>query len=180
MDHGLWELDRRAIQLQKSPPPQVVSKISGRHAVEPFHPFLQPTVVRVDVLDMEDALDHAFSMGGMDRPVGDPRFLGQREVLGKTVVAEDGLLVQNGDQGLFERLCRNVRKHDLRGDGAPVPCHQDRNPLPGRGALISGRGSPLPGGTVQMSLPFPGPADERLVRLHDPPKARRFLLRGTG
>ncbi len=48
-----------------------------------FHPALEPAVIGVDVLNMEDAFDHPFPVGGIDRSVGDFRFPGHREVLGK-------------------------------------------------------------------------------------------------
>lgn len=48
------------VHLQESPPSQIVSEISGGHAVEPFHPFLQSAVGGVDVLDVEDVLEHPF------------------------------------------------------------------------------------------------------------------------
>ncbi len=161
------------LHLQEPSPSQIVREIFGGHTVKPFQPFFQSAVVGVDVLDVEDALDYPFSMGRIDRPVGDPRFLGQGEVLGKTVVAENGVLVQDGKQCVFESLTSVVMELRSRATRTGT---QWLGSIPVLGALVPR----FRAGRFRCRSPF---RERRMNVSSDstiPPKEGRFLLRGTG
>ena len=50
---------------EHSAPAEVVVEISGGDAVEPAHPLLEPTIVGIDVLDIENTLSDPFAGGRM-------------------------------------------------------------------------------------------------------------------
>ena len=56
--------------LDHATPTQVVVQVFGGHPVEPSHPFLQPRMVGVRVLDVVDARQHPDSLAEIHRPVG--------------------------------------------------------------------------------------------------------------
>ncbi len=94
-------------------------------------------------------------------------------------MAENGLLVQHRNQGIFENLCRDFREYD-----SVVTALRSRTTRTGTQWLgsvpVLGPGYPFPGRTLHVPLPFSGTTDECFIRLHDPAKEGRFLLRGTG
>ena len=52
---GTQEIGGRNVpvaSLDKASPAQVVAQVTSDHTMESAHPFLQPTVVGIDVLDM--------------------------------------------------------------------------------------------------------------------------------
>ncbi len=58
-NHGCGET------LKETSPSQMIRQIPGCNAMKAFHPALEPTVVGVDVLNVENAFDHTFPIGRM-------------------------------------------------------------------------------------------------------------------
>ncbi len=47
------------VTLKEPSPTRIAVQVPGRHSVEPLHPSLQPAVVGIDVVDMENPLLHS-------------------------------------------------------------------------------------------------------------------------
>ena len=56
--------------LDHAMPDQVVVQVLGGHSVEPSHPFLQPRMVGIRILDVVGACQYSDSEASIHRPVG--------------------------------------------------------------------------------------------------------------
>ena len=77
---GTEEIGRRDfpfMPLNQSSPAEIVAQIMGGYAVETAHPFLEPAIVGIDILDMIDTRDDTLTSGQIDRAVGNPHFFWQ-------------------------------------------------------------------------------------------------------
>jgi len=59
--------DSGFVAFQHAPPAQIVLQVFGGHTVKATHPAFEPTVVGVDVLDVEDAVDDAWAVLDIER-----------------------------------------------------------------------------------------------------------------
>ena len=60
--------------LKEAAPAEIVLQVLSGDAVEASHPSLQAAVVGIDVLDVEDAVQHPRSLLHVNRAVGDASF----------------------------------------------------------------------------------------------------------
>ncbi len=65
MDDSLRETHGSGGSLKEPSPSQIIRQKSGGNATKSFHPSVETAVVGVDILDVEDAFDHPFPVGGM-------------------------------------------------------------------------------------------------------------------
>ena len=71
--------------LKEAAPAEIVLQVLSGDAVEVAHPSLQAAVVGIDVLDVEDAVQHSQSLLHVDRAVGDSSFASEGLIDGCTV-----------------------------------------------------------------------------------------------
>ena len=141
--------------LDHASPAQVVVQILRGHPVEPSHPFLQPRMGGIRVLDMGDTVQHTNSLAQVDRLVSHPHFAGRQcdGFLSSSIGTEDRIPGQETSEHR-EGLPMVLLRKDCLGDRArPCPSHQDRPLFPGEPAFgdpaapfsgLSRKPAPLP------------------------------------
>ena len=136
--------------LDHATPAQVVVQILCGHPVEPSHPFLQPRMVGVRVLDVVDARQHPDPLAEIHRPVGHPHIAGRQGdgALSSSIGTEDRIPSQERSEHRFDLPVVVLRKDRLGSRARPVANHQDRHLFPGEPAF---------GGSA---APFSGPSRE--------------------
>ena len=136
--------------LDHATPAQVGVQILCGHPMEPSHPFLQPRMGGVPVMDAGDARQHPDSEASIPHPVGHAYLPGRQcdGALSSSVGAENLIPGQERLQDRFDLPMVILRKDRIRGRTRPVPHHQDRHLFPGE---------PSFGGSA---APFSGPSRE--------------------
>ena len=155
--------------LDHASPTQVVVQVLGGHSVESAHPFLQPRMVGVRVLDVVDPSQHADPFAQGDRPVGHAHLSGGQgdRPLSSPVRAEDRIPGQEGSQDRFDLPVVILRKDRIGGRSRPVPHDQDRNLFPGEPPFC-GPAAPLSGPSRKSApLPLVGSQEKSLVGFDD-------------
>ena len=151
--------------LDHTTPAQIVVQILRGYPVEASHPFLQPRMVGIRVLDVVDAGQHPDALSEIHRPMGYPQIAGRQSdgSLSSSVRAEDRIPRQKRSEDGFDLPVVVLRKNRIEGDTRPVPHHQDRHLFPGEPSL-AGSAAPFSGPSREpVSLPLVGSQEKRLV-----------------
>ncbi len=118
--------------LDHATPAQIVVQILRGYPVEASHPFLQPRMVGIRVLDMVDARQHPDPLSEIHRPMGHPHIAGRQSdgSLSSSVRAEDRIPGQERSEDRFDLPVVVLRKNRIGGCARPVPDDQDGNLFP--------------------------------------------------
>ena len=133
--------------LDHATPAQVVVQGLCGHPMQPSHPFLQPRMGSVRILDAGDVPQHPDPLAQIDRPVGHAHLLGRQGdgALSSSVGTEDRIPSPKRSEDREGLPMVILRKDRISGRTRPVPDGQDGNLFPGEPAF----GGP--------SAPFSGP-----------------------
>lgn len=148
--------------LDHATPAQIVVQILRGYPVEQSHPFLQPRMVGIRVLDVVDARQHPDPLSEIHRPIGHTHIAGRQSdgSLSSSVRAEDRIPGQERSKDRFDLPVVVLRKDRIGGGARPVSHHQDRHLLPGEPSF-GGSAAPFPG-------PSRKPAPLSLVGFQEP------------
>ena len=129
--------------LVKSPPTQIAIQIPSGHSFKSLHPSLQPAVVGIDVLDMENPLLHSDASLDIHSLVGNSSILCHSLEGFAPVGAQESILPKHRLKGGPEMLRINSIKNSIKGLTIAIPSNQNGNLLI-RKALV-----------LPLFLPFP-------------------------
>ena len=134
--------------LDHATPAQIVVQVFGGHSVEASHPFFQPRVVGVRILDVVDAGQDPDPLVEIHGPMGHAHLTGCHGdgAFSSPVRAKDGIPGQQGSQYRFDLPMVVLRKNRIGSRSRAIPDHQNRKLLPGDPPLCG------------PSIPFPGPS----------------------
>lgn len=166
------------VSLNQASPAKIVAQVAGGNAVKTAHPFLQSTVVGIDVLDMIDTRNDTLAGCQIDGAVGDVHLFGdgcQRlcPIGALNDISRQERLEHRTDVLLVSRL-----QHEVRSVSCPVSADQHSGLL-FRSAAFAGFAAPLAGRSLQ-SLPSAllRLKEVRFVYLGNPRQAHGLLAVG--
>lgn len=132
------------VAFEHASPAQIVLQVLGGHTVEATHPTFEPTVVSIDVLDVKDAIEDAWAMLNVKRPVGDSGGTGEGGINAGAVGAQNGFLIEQRLE-CRDHVCRiELFQFEVSGLSAAVAHHEHRN-LFGAEAALAGYATPVAG-----------------------------------
>lgn len=123
------------MSFNKASPAQVVAQVAGGYAVETVHPFLQATIVGIDVLDVINTRDDALTGGQIDWPMRDPHFSGDGSQGLCTIGTQNDISRQKRLERSANVLLVGFLQHKICGVSRPIPANQDRRLLFGSAAF---------------------------------------------
>lgn len=134
--------------------------------MEATYPAFEPTVVGIDVLDVEDAIDNTGAVLNVERSMGNSGGAGKGGINTGTVRAQNRFRI---DQWLEHRdHMRRIEFFQFEVGGLPatVAYHEYRNLL-GTETTLAGYAAPAAGRSGQPPLAFEGFEKESFVGLND-------------
>ena len=140
LPHGMDQerlRSQRILLLFKQPAPaEVVWQVFGGDAVKAKHPLLQPRVVGIDVLDMEDVLLDPDTCGEVDGFVGDVSGFGHGPIRGRSIGTKNALGREKLQEQTTERLLVGPGQHGIEMFALPILHHKGRNLLVRQSAFL--------------------------------------------
>ena len=132
------------IAFDQTTPSQIVFQVLGGDPVKAAHPALKAAVVSIDVLDVKDAIEDAWAMLNVKRPVGDSGGTGEGGINAGAVGAQNGFLIEQRLE-CRDHVCRiELFQFEVSGLSAAVAHHEHRN-LFGAEAALAGYATPVAG-----------------------------------
>ena len=156
--------------LDHATPAQIVVQVFGGHSVEASHPFFQPRVVGVRILDVVDAGQDPDPLVEIHGPMGHAHLPSRQGdgAFSSPVRVKDGIPGQEGSQHRFDLPMVVLRKNRIGSRSRPVPDHQDGNLFPGEPPFC-GPPAPFSGPSRESaSLPLVGSQEPFLVGFDNP------------
>lgn len=118
--------------LVEPPPTQIALQIPSGHSIESLHPSLQPAVVGIDVLNMENPFLHPDASLDIHGLVGNSGILYHSLEGFAPVGAQEGILPKHRLKGGPEMLRINSIKNRIKGLTIAIPGNQNGNLLTGK------------------------------------------------
>lgn len=112
--------------------------------MESVHPFLEPAIVSVDVLDMVNTRDHAYSLRQVHRSMDDAHFARDRAQCLAAIGTQNGVGCQDRLQDSADMFLVRAFQHEVRHAARAIPANQHRN-LFVRQAAFAGLAASLAG-----------------------------------
>ena len=156
--------------LDHAMPAQIVVEVLCGHPMEPSHPFPQPRMVGIRILDVMDSGQDSDPLGQVHRPMGSSLIAGCQGDgdLSSSVGTEDRIPNQERSEHREGLPIVILRKDRLGGRARPVPHHQDRHLFPGEPAFGGSAIAPFSGPSREPApLPLVGPQEKSLVGFDD-------------
>ncbi len=150
--------------LVEPPPTQIAIQIPSGHSIESLHPSLQPAVVGIDVLDMENPFLHPDASLDIHGLMGNSGILCHSLEGFAPVGAQESILPKHRLKGAPEMLRINSIKNRIKGLTIAIPGNQNGNLLNGK-PWFCRFSSPFPSWPRQFPLTFEGLQEKSLVCL---------------
>lgn len=166
------------MSFNKASPAHVVTQVAGGCAVETAYPFLQATIVGIDVLDVTNTRDDAMTSGQIDWPMCDPHLSGDGSQGLCTIGTQNDISRQKRLERSTNVLLVGFFQHKIYGVLRPISANQGRRLLFGSAAFTR-FAAPFAGSPRK---PFPSAflrlKEVGFVYLNDPCQAHRLLAIG--
>ena len=159
-------LDVVSIAFENATPGEVVGEIAGGNAMKPGHPFLEPVVIGIDVLDVESTGPDTLARAVANHLMGDAATTGKGSIDAGPVTTENGLGIHQGLQGRGDVICIQFGQLKVCRMPFPVPHHHYRN-LIGSGASRHPDAATSACRPGEMALSLEGLEEESLIHFDD-------------